>query len=113
VCGACTVLVDGLPVRACLLFAVQADGSHVETVESLASKERLSPLQQAFADHHALQCGFCTPGFLMLAVGYLRDRPTVGAEEARMVVSSSLCRCTGYQSIVDAIVDAACRARAG
>jgi aerobic-type carbon monoxide dehydrogenase small subunit (CoxS/CutS family) len=106
ICGACTVILDGAPVRACLIFGVQADGAEVRTVEGLADGERLSDLQQAFTDHHALQCGFCTPGFLLLAEAYLaesRER-ALGAAEARDLVASNLCRCTGYQGIVEAIV---------
>jgi aerobic-type carbon monoxide dehydrogenase small subunit (CoxS/CutS family) len=109
ICGACTVLVDGSPVRSCLMFGVQADGSEVSTVEGLADGEQLSDLQQAFSDHHALQCGFCTPGFLMLAEAYLAERRAPGAgepseEEIRELVASNLCRCTGYQGIVDAVL---------
>ena len=116
ICGACTVLMDGQPVRACLVFGVQADGTEVRTVEGLADGEQLSDLQQAFSDHHALQCGFCTPGFLMLAEAYLaeaggRDRRTAGRrQQARELVASNLCRCTGYQGIIEAIV-ATARAR--
>ena len=106
ICGACTVLMDGAPVRACLVFGVQADGTEVRTVEGLADGEQLSDLQQAFSDHHALQCGFCTPGFLMLAEAYLAE--TTGAsleeDEARELVAANLCRCTGYQGIVEAVV---------
>src|SRR3989440_2608183 len=112
ICGACTVLVDGCPVRACLMFGVQADGTEVSTVEGLSTGEELSDLQQAFSDHHALQCGFCTPGFLMLAQAYLGELD--GAEpseaEVREVVASNLCRCTGYQGLVDAVL-ATARAR--
>ena len=118
VCGACTVLVDGSPVRSCLMFGVQADGTEVGTVEGLADGERLSDLQQAFSDHHALQCGFCTPGFLMLAEAYLAERhPGAGEpseEEIRELVAANLCRCTGYQGIVEAVLAVArSRARAG
>jgi len=113
ICGACTVIVDDAPVRACLVFGVQADGAEVRTVEGLADGEQLSDLQQAFSDHHALQCGFCTPGFLMLAEAYLAD-PGQPAEltedQARELVASNLCRCTGYQGIVDAVL-ATARAR--
>jgi aerobic-type carbon monoxide dehydrogenase small subunit (CoxS/CutS family) len=115
ICGACTVLMDGQPVRACLVFGVQADGTEVRTVEGLADGEQLSDLQQAFSDHHALQCGFCTPGFLMLAEAYLAETGETGeaglagetglAEaRARELVASNLCRCTGYQGIIEAIV---------
>ena len=104
ICGACTVLMDGAPVRACLVLAVQAEGAAIRTVEGLAAPDGpLHPLQQAFADHHALQCGYCTPGFLMLAVAMLEENPAM--EEAEMVerLSSNLCRCTGYAGILKAV----------
>ena len=105
ICGACTVLMDGAPVRACLVFGVQADGTEVRTVEGLADGEQLSDLQQAFSDHHALQCGFCTPGFLMLAEAYLAETGApLEEDEARELVAANLCRCTGYQGIVEAVV---------
>ena len=111
ICGACTVILDGAPVRACLIFGVQADGAEVRTVEGLADGEQLSDLQQAFSDHHALQCGFCTPGFLMLAQAYLGELDDEPSEaEVREVVASNLCRCTGYQGLVDAVL-ATARAR--
>jgi aerobic-type carbon monoxide dehydrogenase small subunit (CoxS/CutS family) len=115
ICGACTVILDGYPVRACLVFGVQADGASVRTVEGLAEGPggQLSDLQQAFSDHHALQCGFCTPGFLMLAEAYLAetcDEGPLSEERARELVASNLCRCTGYQGIIEAIV-ATARAR--
>jgi len=112
ICGACTVLMDGQPVRACLVFGVQADGTEVRTVEGLADGEQLSDLQQAFSDHHALQCGFCTPGFLLLAEAYLAETSADALTEAqaRELVASNLCRCTGYQGIIEAIV-ATARAR--
>ncbi|WP_407180766.1 (2Fe-2S)-binding protein [Bradyrhizobium sp. STM 3562] len=103
VCGACTVLVEGKPVRSCLMFGVQAEGKAVRTVEGLADGDRLHPLQQAFWDNHGLQCGFCTPGFLMLAAGALQENPDMSDEEIREVLSSNLCRCTGYQNIVKAV----------
>ncbi|ODN72322.1 (2Fe-2S)-binding protein [Methylobrevis pamukkalensis] len=103
VCGACTVLVDGKPVRSCLMFGVQANGASVRTVEGLADGDRLHPLQQAFWENHGLQCGFCTPGFLMLAAGALEENPDMTDEEIRDVLSSNLCRCTGYQNIVKAV----------
>jgi carbon-monoxide dehydrogenase small subunit len=111
ICGACTVLVDGSPARACLVFGVQADGAEVRTVEGLADGEQLSDLQQSFSDHHALQCGFCTPGFLMLAEAYLAEHDgPLTREQARELVASNLCRCTGYQGIVEAVL-ATARAR--
>lgn len=103
VCGACTVLLDGEPVRSCLMFAVQADGHELETVESLGTPEALHPLQQAFHEAHALQCGFCTPGILMTLIAFLRDRPRPGKEEIRQAISGNLCRCTGYSNIVAAV----------
>jgi aerobic-type carbon monoxide dehydrogenase small subunit (CoxS/CutS family) len=112
ICGACTVIMDGEPVRSCLVFGVQADGCSVRTVEALASPDgELSDMQQAFSDHHALQCGFCTPGFLMLAEAYLATGSELSsAQQARELVASNLCRCTGYQGIVDAVL-ATARAR--
>ena len=107
VCGACTVLLDGQPVRSCLMFAVQADVSEITTVEALGRPDALSPLQQAFRDHHALQCGFCTPGFLMSAYALLRDTPRPSDEQIRDVLAGHLCRCTGYQGIVEAVRAAA------
>jgi carbon-monoxide dehydrogenase small subunit len=112
VCGACTVLVDGRPIRACLVFAVQLEGATIETVESLAAPDgTLHPLQQAFWEHHGLQCGFCTPGFLMLALGALREKPDLNDEEIREIVASNLCRCTGYQNILTAVKAAAAAMR--
>jgi carbon-monoxide dehydrogenase small subunit len=107
VCGACTVLLDGRPIRSCLMFAVQAEGAEIHTVEGLACGEELHPLQQAFWDHHGLQCGFCTPGFLMLAAGALEARPDLDDEGLREVLASNLCRCTGYQNILKAVRAAA------
>ena len=102
VCGACTVIVDDVAVRACLMFAVQAQGRRIRTVEGLADGDKLHPLQSAFIKHHGLQCGFCTPGFLMLAANTLERQPDIGDEELLDVLSSNLCRCTGYQNIVKA-----------
>ena len=103
VCGACTVLADGKPVRSCLMFAVQARGMALRTVESLAKDGRLHPLQAAFRENHGLQCGFCTPGFLMLAIGALEENPEIDDGALRKVLSSNLCRCTGYQNILRAV----------
>ncbi|CAN5781343.1 (2Fe-2S)-binding protein [soil metagenome] len=110
VCGACTVLMDGEAVRSCLIFAAQADGHELQTVEGLAPDEsRLHPLQEAFRDAHGLQCGFCTPGFLMTLLPFLRDNPAPGEAEIREAISGNLCRCTGYQKIVEAVQLAATR----
>ena len=113
VCGACTVLLDGDPVRACLIFAVQAQGNAIRTVEGLADGETLQPLQRAFMAHHGLQCGFCTPGFLMLATGVLEREPDISDELLLEVLASNLCRCTGYQSIVAAVRAAVAELRRG
>jgi carbon-monoxide dehydrogenase small subunit len=113
VCGACTVQLDGEPVRSCLMFAVQADGHRVDTVEGLApSAEELHPIQQAFHEFHALQCGFCTPGILMTVESFLRREPDPTPEQIRTMLSGNLCRCTGYQNIVTAVLEAAKRMRA-
>lgn len=104
VCGACTVLLDGEPVRSCLMFAVQAEDCEISTVEGLAGDDsELHPLQEAFSAHHALQCGFCTPGFLMLAQGILDRQPDIDDDQLREALSSNLCRCTGYQTIIEAV----------
>ncbi|MGH2606536.1 MAG: (2Fe-2S)-binding protein [Anaerolineales bacterium] len=104
VCGACTILFDGAPVRSCIMLAVQADGHMLQTVEGLAGPDgALSALQQAFWDAHGLQCGFCTPGFLMTLTAYLEETPSPSEAEIRQAISGNLCRCTGYQHIVDAV----------
>ena len=103
VCGACTVLLEGAPVRSCLMFAVQAAAKEIRTVEGLGSPENLNPLQRAFMEHHALQCGFCTPGFLMLVTGVLEREPDISDDELIDVLASNLCRCTGYQNIIKAV----------
>ena len=102
VCGACTIIVDGAAVRSCLLFAAQMHGHEIFTVESLADGDRLNPLQEAFWEHHGLQCGFCTPGFLMTLTCFLRENPDPTEAEIREAISGNLCRCTGYKNIVTA-----------
>jgi carbon-monoxide dehydrogenase small subunit len=111
VCGACTVLLDGIAVRSCLTLAVQADGHAVTTVEGVASGEELHPLQEAFRDHHALQCGFCTPGMLISLLDLLKETPDPSEDEVRAALSGNLCRCTGYAGIVAAALDGARRMR--
>src|SRR6202161_626096 len=112
VCGACTILFDGYSARSCLMLAVQADGHEVMTVEGIAAdKKTLHPLQEAFRDNHGLQCGFCTPGILTTLIELLRDNPTPTEDEVRIAISGHLCRCTGYQGIVAAALDAAKRLR--
>jgi carbon-monoxide dehydrogenase small subunit len=113
ICGACTVLVNGEAARSCLMLAVQADGAELLTVEGLAREGRLHPLQEAFWEHHGLQCGFCTPGMLIAAYDLLRTNPAPTEEETRAGLSAVLCRCTGYQGIVRAVQAAAERLRAG
>ena len=103
VCGACTVLLGGQPIRACLMFAVQAEGAAIRTVEGLATGDALDPVQRAFIAHHGVQCGFCTPGFQMHATAVLAREPDISDDELREVLSSNLCRCTGYQNIVAAV----------
>jgi aerobic carbon-monoxide dehydrogenase small subunit len=111
VCGACTVLVDGEPVRACLMFAVQAQGKEIRTAVGLARGDALHALQRAFIAHHAVQCGYCTPGFLMLGVSLLERNPRISDDELREALSANLCRCTGYQNIVKAVRAAAAEIR--
>jgi aerobic carbon-monoxide dehydrogenase small subunit len=111
ICGACTVIVGDDAVRSCLMFAVQAQGKRIRTVEGLAQGGNLHPLQNAFIAHHALQCGFCTPGFLMLAVNVLEKHPDITDDEIVDILSSNLCRCTGYQNIIKAVRAAAKEAR--
>ena len=106
VCGACTVIVNGAAVRSCLMLAVQANGAKVTTIEGLANGEDLSPLQAAFRKHHALQCGFCTPGFITTAHALLTEEPDCDADRVREVLSGNICRCTGYIGIVDAVLEA-------
>jgi len=113
VCGACTILLDGAAVRSCLMFAVQADGCELSTIEGLASASGdLNPLQQAMHEHHGLQCGYCTPGILMTMTAFLKENPAPSEEEVREALSGNLCRCTGYQNIVDAVLAAAAHLRA-
>jgi len=111
VCGACTVLLDGEPIRSCLMFAVQAAGRKIRTVEGLSSGAELHPLQSAFIAEHGLQCGFCTPGFLMLAAELLAREPGIGEAELREALSANLCRCTGYDTIIRAVRTAAATMR--
>ena len=113
VCGACTVLLEGQPIRACLMFAVQAEGAAIRTIEGLAAGDALNPVQRAFIAHHGVQCGFCTPGFLMLATGVLARDPDISDDELREVLSSNLCRCTGYQNIAAAVRAAFAELRGG
>ena len=113
VCGACTILFDGMSARSCLMLAVQADGHDLVTVEGLApGPDKLNPLQEAFRDNHGLQCGFCTPGMLTTLTEFLRDNPNPTEQEVRIAISGNLCRCTGYQGIVLAALDAAKRLKA-
>ncbi|MGY9019180.1 MAG: (2Fe-2S)-binding protein [Alphaproteobacteria bacterium] len=103
ICGACTILVDDAPVRSCLMFGIQADGKKIRTVEGLANGDEYHPLQKAFVENHALQCGYCTPGFLMLATGILEAQPDISDDDLNDVLSSNLCRCTGYANIIKAV----------
>ena len=106
-CGACSVLLDGTLVKSCMVLAVQADGAKIETVEGLADDEQLNPLQQAFSDHHALQCGYCTPGMLMSATALLRENPSPSEDEIKKALQGNICRCTGYWNIFEAVKAAA------
>lgn len=106
-CGACTVMIDGKTVKSCTQLAVQADGASITTIEGLADGKELHPLQQAFQDNHGLQCGFCTPGMIMAAAGYLAENPSPDEEEIRQSLKGNVCRCTGYHNIVKSIADAA------
>lgn len=112
-CGACTILFDGLPMRSCLMFAVQANGHEIKTVESLGTPEAMHPLQQAFHEKHALQCGYCTPGILMSLVPFLETHSEPTEEQIREAIDGNLCRCTGYQNIIDAVVLASEKLAAG
>lgn len=112
-CGACTVIYDDLPVNACLILAPEIDGAHIRTVESLAKGTELSPLQQAFVEHGALQCGFCTPGFLMSATALLEENPSPTREDIIESISGNLCRCTGYKRIIEAIEEVAKNGKGG
>lgn len=111
-CGACTVLVDDLPVKSCTMFAVQADGGRITTVEGLAANGQLHPLQESFKEEHGLQCGFCTPGMLLVAKALLEENPDPSERDVRWAISGNLCRCTGYQNIVNAVRHAATTMRA-
>jgi aerobic carbon-monoxide dehydrogenase small subunit len=112
-CGACTVLLDGVPVKSCTVFAVQADGREVGTVEGLETAEGLHPMQAAFHEQHGLQCGFCTPGMMLTAIALLEENPDPSEEEIRWALSGNICRCTGYQNIVKAVRQAATAMREG
>jgi carbon-monoxide dehydrogenase small subunit len=112
-CGACTVLLDGRPVKSCTIFAVQADGREVQTVEGLAAGGSLHPIQQAFTEEHGLQCGFCTPGMMLTGVAFLQQNPDPSEDEIRRAISGNLCRCTGYVNIIKAYKSAATKLREG
>ena len=111
VCGSCTVIIDGRPLRSCLMFAIQAEGRSVTTVEGLGTPDNLHPVQEAFRESHGLQCGFCTPGLLMTVIPFLEKNPSPNEDEIREAIAGNLCRCTGYQHIVDAVKLAAEKAR--
>ena len=109
ICGSCTILYNGKTARSCLMFAVQADGAEIMTVEGLAGNGKLHPIQESFQDLHGLQCGFCTPGMLMTVYGFLKENTSPTEEETRQAVSGVLCRCTGYKQVIDSVMDAACK----
>lgn len=109
ICGSCTILYNGKTARSCLMFAVQADGAEIMTVEGLAGNGKLHPIQESFQDLHGLQCGFCTPGMLMTVYGFLKENTSPTEEETREAVSGVLCRCTGYKQVIDSVMDAACK----
>jgi aerobic carbon-monoxide dehydrogenase small subunit len=109
VCGACTVLLDGQPVRSCLMFAVQADGHEIVTIEGIGTIDKLHPIQESFMEAHGLQCGFCTPGIILTLIPFLESNPNPDEEEIRHAISGNICRCTGYQNIVDAVKLAAAK----
>ncbi len=109
VCGACTVLFDGQPVRSCLMFAPQADGHEIITIEGIGTMDKLHPIQQSFIEAHGLQCGFCTPGIILTLIPFLESNPDPDEEEIRHAISGNICRCTGYQNIVDAVKLAAAK----
>ena len=113
VCGACTVLLDGKTARSCLHFAVAVDGAAIETVEGIAGQDRLHPIQEAFHQHHALQCGYCTPGFLMTTIEFLKRDPDPSEDDIRQALTNNICRCTGYENIVKAVAAAAKALRDG
>ena len=112
ICGSCTVLMNGEPVRSCLVFAVQADGAEIMTIEGLARDGKLHPLQEAFQEHHGLQCGFCTPGQLMTAYHLLKENPNPTEEQTREAMSGVLCRCTGYKQVIESVMSAAAKMKA-
>jgi len=113
ICGACTVLFDGEPLRSCLIFAVQASGHEIRTVESLGTPEKMHPLQEAFSEKHGLQCGFCTPGILMTVVPYLEQNPHPTDDEIREAIDGNICRCTGYEKIIESVQEAASKMSSG
>jgi len=113
ICGACTIIFDGEAVRSCLMFAVQANGHNIRTVESLGTPDNLHPLQESFTEKHALQCGFCTPGFLMTLTPFLEQNPRPTEEQVREAIDGNICRCTGYEKIIEATLDASKKMSSG